>query len=400
MNYWGINMKKKQNVLFIAVILLIAAVLRAPITGVGSIVGLIREDLHLSNGVAGFLTTIPLLTFAVVSVLVGRFQNRLGAGKIMLYGLLLLFFGILCRSYIGSTGLFLGTVLIGVGLAIGNVLIPAFIKARFPDKVGPMTSLYTTIMSAFAGISGGISVPVAYAIGWKNALAIWLLLVTLALVMWLPHRKLSIGNKANSTGKAAASHSTIFKSGATWYITFYMGIQSFMFYCFVAWLATILQGRGFDTQTSGYFSSLYMLLGIPGSFLIPLIAGKTKSQSKIGVGLGLIYIIGMISMLFTHSTPLLLVAIVCCGFCSGACISFSMALFGLHTTNASDASTLSGLAQSVGYLLAAVGPTLIGKLYDVTKSFRYPLILLLVMAVILTLLGYLAGRDRMIGKTE
>lgn len=123
---------------------------------------------------------------------------------------------------------------------------------------------------------------------------------------------------------------------------------------------------------------------------------KVKNQSKLGVGLGIIYIIGLATMLLSDGVPALIIAIICCGFCSGACISFSMALFDLHTKNAADTSALSSLAQSVGYLLAAIGPIALGKIYDVCHSWTMPLVLLLILALVLTVLGYLAGREKII----
>lgn len=139
-----------------------------------------------------------------------------------------------------------------------------------------------------------------------------------------------------------------------------------------------------------------MLLGIPSSLVVPILAEKSKNQSKLGVGLGIIYIIGLATMLLSDGVPALIIAIICCGFCSGACISFSMALFDLHTKNAADTSALSGLAQSVGYLLAAIGPIALGKIYDVCHSWTMPLVLLLILALVLTVLGYLAGREKII----
>lgn len=384
----------------LAAIVAVSVILRAPITGVGSLLGMIREGLGLGSGMAGFLTTIPLLAFAVVSLLVGGLGSRFGAGRVMLGGLAILTIGILVRSYAGMPGLLVGTVLVGVGIAIGNVLLPAVIKSRFPNKVGGMTSMYTTVMSACAGISGGISVSLAKAFGWRQALVIWVVLTATAFAAWLPHRKLNLTERQTEDGPSAdrvtrAPHFVI-KSGMAWWIALYMGLQSFMFYCFVAWLATILHSRGYSAQVAGYFNAAYMLLGIPGSLIVPILAGRSRSQSKVGAWLGIIYIIGLASMLWTRSLPALLIAMLCCGFCSGACISFSMALFGLHTTNAADASALSGFSQSLGYLLAAAGPTVMGKLYDYSGGWTMPLVMLLALALILTLLGYLVGREKMV----
>lgn len=396
----NVNKEHRKQIELVMAIVAVSLILRAPITGVGSLVGMIKESLQIGSGMAGFLTTIPLLAFAVVSLFVGKLSRRLGAGYLMLGGLVILAGGILTRSYLGTAGLFTGTILIGVGIAIGNVLLPAVIKSHFPTKVGSMTSLYTTVMSACAGISGGISVPLAHAVGWKGALVVWIALTAIALISWLPYRSLSLGTTpaapAGAQSARPAQKHALVKSGMTWWIALYMGLQSFMFYSFVAWLATIMQARGYSDRLSGYFSSAYMLLGIPGSLIVPLLAGRRKQQSGIGSGLGLIYAVGIAALLFSEKLPFLIIALICCGFCSGACISFSMALFGLHTTNAADASQLSGLAQSIGYLLAALGPVCLGQLYEQSGGWRVPLLVLLGLALVLAVLGYLAGRDKMI----
>lgn len=383
-------MKTKKNIILLVTIIIISCTLRAPITGVGSLVSTIRETLGLSSSSAGMLTTIPLIAFGLVSVLVGKLSDRLGAGRMMLLGLLFLTTGIIVRSYAGIVGLFVGTAVIGIGLAVANVLVPAIIKANYPEKVGMMTSVYTTAMSIFAGLSGGISVPLANAFGWENALFIWITLAVPAFILWIPN------GKGELTAKGSGKGSPITKDSMTWWISLYMGVQSLLFYCFVAWFATIVQSYGFDKVTAGYYNSAYLLLGIPGSMLVPALAGRKKHQSGMGIALGVIYIVGLLAMLFAGNHVALLIAVICCGICSGVCIAFSMALFGLHTKNAADTSALSGLAQSVGYLLASVGPMLMGKIFDISGSWTVPMVLLIILAVILTGLGYMAGRERII----
>jgi CP family cyanate transporter-like MFS transporter len=220
---------KKTLFLFLAIIVIFCG-LRAPITEVGSLVSTIRDGLGLSSTSAGMLTTIPLIAFGIISVFVGHFSDRLGAGKVMLVGLLLLVAGIVLRTFAVAAGLFIGTAIIGIGLAVGNVLIPAFIKAFFPEKVGTMTSAYTTSMSVFAGISGGISVPLAKAYGWQLSLFIWIIPAATALLLWLPNRNTVLAVKA----KRASKGGSIAKDSMTWLISLYIGVQSLLFYCFVA----------------------------------------------------------------------------------------------------------------------------------------------------------------------
>ena len=180
-------MKSKKAIVLLSAIIVFSCALRAPITCVGSLIGYISDDLSLTNMSAGRLTTIPLMAFSAVSFFIGSFSHRLGAGKVLLTGIILLFVGIILRSFANISGLFVGTAVIGLGYAGGNDLIPAVIKAFFPARIGILTSAYTTTMSVFAGISGGISVPIAKAFGWQFALLVWIILAFAALFLWLPN---------------------------------------------------------------------------------------------------------------------------------------------------------------------------------------------------------------------
>lgn len=148
---------------------------------------MIQEELGLSSAAAGIITTLPLVAFAVMSPFAGKIGIKIGAGKAMLLGLAAIGAGVAIRSYFGAFGLFAGTVVIGLGIAFGNVLIPAVIKSEYPEKVGTVTGIFTTAMVIFAGISSGISVPLAKntGLGWKKSLLVWLILAAVTIAIWL-----------------------------------------------------------------------------------------------------------------------------------------------------------------------------------------------------------------------
>lgn len=380
-------MSKKKTILLIVAILMINTGLRAPITSVGPLVNMIKPDLGLSNSAAGIITTIPLITFGCLSVLIGRISGKIGAGRVMLFGLLCLFFGISIRSFTNSFGLFFGMVLIGVGIAIGNVLSPTIVKEFFPKHIGIMTGAFTSIRAVFTGLSSAICVPIAMSYGWRISLFIWIILTILAILTWLP-----FVNEKTSSEVSSATKTNLFNQKMTWYITGYMGMQSILFYCFVAWFSVIIQYNGFSPETAGYFNSAYMIISIPGSLFTPIIAERIKNRSMLGVVIGIIYSVGIAAMIFSASLPMLVLATVCCGYCQGATVSYAMALFAFHTDNAKDTSRLSGLAQSIGYFFAAIGPTMVGFVYDILNIWTAPLLILLVIAIILTLLGVVVGK--------
>lgn len=399
-------------------IILVACNLRAPFTGAGALINTISCEFSLSPGMSGLLTTIPLLAFAAVSPLVVPLAERIGAGRLLFASSLVLGAGVCIRSLLGGIGVFAGTVIIGAAIAVGNVLLPAIIKSKFPQKIEMMTSLYTVVMQIVSAVSTAASVPLSIAFGWKAALGIWLVTVACAAVVCFVCKSLrlsrtydgSLGegertgqNDNAGSGKVGtvrpnAAPGSIYRSKMTWWVTLYMGVQSMMFYSFIAWLSPMLQTKGYSDVVSGYLLSVYVIMGMAGSAMLPFIMKKNKEQSVTGILLGALYLAGMVCMLLAGYFAALIAGILLCGFCSGTCVSFSMALFGLHTSNGQSASRLSAVAQSAGYLVAAIGPVALGKLFDLTASWIVPLSLLVMAAVFLIVAGHIVGREEIIDR--
>ena len=386
---------KNKDKLLIAGIILLACNLRSPITGVGSLISYIMNDLHLSGSISGLITTVPLIAFAVVSPFAGKLAIRFGIGKTLTVSLLILAAGIALRSAGGTPAFFCGTAVIGIGIAFGNVLLPSIVKSAFPSKVGVLTGVYTTSIALSAGLSSGVSIPIASGnpFGWRGALAVWLILAIAAILLWLHLWGYRV---VSSSTQAPVRFSSMFKSPIAWNVAIYMGVQSLLFYSFVAWLPAILQSKGVSPDTAGYFASVYQWIGIPASFAIPMLAGRMKGQRLLAGVISGIYAAGLFLFLLEDSYFALLLGVLLCGFCTGACLSLSMCLMGLRTSSAAQTAALSGVSQSFGYALAAVSPDILGALYDRTASWTMPIIFLLAMTVVLFLSGIFAGRQRTI----
>ena len=178
--------------LLVSGIVLLAANLRPALTSVAPLIGQIRTNTGISNGVAGLLTTLPLLAFGVLSPTVPWLARRFGMERLLLASLLVLALGILLRSA-GVAALFLGTAVLGAAITVGNVLLPGLVKRKFPERAGLMTSVYSTAMGISAALAAGASVPVARltGMGWRGALALWALPAFLAAVAWLPQLRRS-----------------------------------------------------------------------------------------------------------------------------------------------------------------------------------------------------------------
>ncbi|GGZ23006.1 putative transporter YycB [Echinicola pacifica] len=349
---------------------------------------MIREDLSLSNGLAGFLTTLPLIAFATFSLFASGIGARLGNVRAILLGLILLGIGTVIRVQGGSFLLFAGTALTGVGIVICNVLIIPLIKLKLPNKIGIMTSVYTTGMSGFAAVGTGLSVPIAMELGWRGSLLSWIGLIVIAILLWIPQVKTK---KVKGADEGLSGGKNVWKSRLAWEVSLFMGIQSTMFYTLIAWLPDLLIYRGFTAGSAGLVMSLMQVVGLVGSFLAPLVAVKYASQVRIAVGMGLIYFVGY-TTLFSSNELILYTGLTLIGFCLGASISLAYTLIGLRTEGGTTAR-LSGMAQSAGYYLAALGPVMVGILFDWNKNWNILIIMMIICALSFAYLGSRVGRN-------
>lgn len=398
------HQKKSGGILLIIGIILIAANLRAPLTSVGPLIGLIRGNLHISNTLAGMITTLPLFAFALFSPVVPGIARRFGAEAVLLWSLAILTMGILLRSWSGGVGLFLGTAVLGLSISVGNVLAPSLVKKEFPEHVGIMTGVYSVAMNLFAALASGVSIPLAAGgLGWGGALRLWAVLSFVALILWIPQlvrRKQEMpaaGQRGDAAAESDMNKAGMWKSPLAWQVTIYMGLQSMVFYCMVAWMPAILIQKGMASGTAGWMLSLMQLALIPMTFVGSVLAGRRASQHSL-VAFGSVCVItGLLGLLFFGGSGIAFLFIMILGIGGGFTFSLSMMFFSLRTGNHHEAARLSGMAQSVGYLLAAFGPMCFGFLHDATDSWISPLVLLIGIALICMLAGLGAARNRCVG---
>lgn len=396
--------QKKQAVpsstwLIILGIIVIAANLRAPLTSVGPLVSLIRDDVHISNTLAGLITTVPLLAFALLSPLVPKLGRKYGAEPVICFALIFLTVGIIVRSLSGATNLYIGTAILGFAIAVCNVLLPSLIKRDFPNKIGSMTGVYSISMNLCGAIASGISVPLAVSAGlkWQGALGIWGILSFLSILCWLPQFRNRSKQVSTSRNKESINNDVnVWRSSLAWQVTLFMGIQSMIFYVLIAWLPEILKQQGIDSSQSGWYLSIMQLALLPFTFIVPVIAGRMSSQRSLVTITTILLLTGTLGLLY-GSTNIILLWIIILGIGGGFAFGLSMMFFGLRTENAHQAAELSGMAQSIGYLLAAIGPALIGYLHDATNSWTLPLLILLGASVLLFMFGIGAARNQFVG---
>ncbi len=374
-------------------IILISINLRTSIASVGPLIPFIREDLGISNGLAGFLTTLSLLTFAVFSLFAPSVGKRMGHGKAIFLGIFILSIGVIIRVLGGAGLLFFGTALTGIGIVTANVLMIPFFKARLPEKIGLMTAILSTGMSLFAAIASGISVPLAVdlGLGWRGSLASWLILMILALVVWIPQLK----PHQSGIHRELLPAKNVWKSKLAWQVTLFMGAQSVMYFTMITWLPDMLIARGMSPVNAGIALSYMQLISLIGTFFAPNLLMRLREQSGVILVVGIGYFIGY-SALFIQNELVTFAALTIIGIGSGASLSIAYTLISLRSAEDLTTAKLSGMVQSAGYVLAALGPLVFGISLDLFNNWNILIWFLLIMSVQFIGFGLPAGRDKKI----
>ena len=383
---------KTERYLLITGILLIAFNLRPALAAVGPLVGHIRASTGLPNSMLGLLTTLPLIAFGLMSSLTSLFTRRFGIGGTLLGALLLLSAGIVIRSLNGIATLYLGTLLLGIAIAFGNVLLPSLVKWKFSSNSGLLTSLYVGVMGIGSAAASGLSIPLADQLhwGWRSSLAIWAVAALLAFTIWLPQlNRLKNTEQKHSYRKAMKA---LGKSAVAWKIAFFMGLQSLTGYVVLAWLPAILQSRGYDDEFAGWMLSLAQAAGMAGSLVIPLWAGRKTDHRSIVAFLAIAETVGILGLLFAQA-GLVGFWVFLIGFVTGGTFGLALLFIVLRSKDAQTTTELSGMAQSIGYFIAATGPIIFGSLFDLTGNWNDSLILLLFVAFLKLYTGLGAAKQ-------
>lgn len=389
---------RRTKIIALLSVLFLALNLRGPFTSLAPVLGQIMQELSLSASAAGFLTALPLLSFAVFSPLAAGLSRRAGVYPSLLFAVISIGAGIILRSWGHAFTLYLGTVMIGAGIATGNVLLPVVVKMRFPGQIAAITSLYIFTMGIGSTLSSSLMVPISNikAIelsGWQLALLFNLLFPLMALVIWLPETlKQSRSTVEPQQSGQETRMRQLLKCPVAWQITLGIGLNSFTFYTFAGWLPKMLNDLGFSEIDAGYiYGFLQFSTMVPGLLLLPILS-KTNNQRILVSTCALSVFVALIGLASVPEYAIFWVGLFGLANCSTFIIG--MSFVGLRTSNPGQAAALSGLSQSIGYALAAIGPTLIGSLHTATEGWTAPLLLIALIALACTASVNLAARDR------
>ncbi|WP_436863296.1 CynX/NimT family MFS transporter [Mammaliicoccus sciuri] len=388
-----INRSKKQTLILFIGILLIGASLRAPITSVGIALPSIKETLNLSNTSVSLITIIPLLSFAVISLFTAKISHKFGLERTVFGALILICIGIALRAITGVSWLYVGTVLIGVGIAFGNVLTPGIIKMNFPLRIGIMTGYYTVVMNIFGSASSYVTAPLVKHFNYNIAISLIGIVTFIGIIIW----SFQLNKHETVNSSQTTTNINVWKSPLSWQITLLMGGQSMIFYSLINWLPEFLLSHGTPINEAGIYLSILQLAIIPLTFVTPIFAEKMKNQVLITFVTGLLFVLGILTLMLQPNWAFL--GIILIGIASGLAFGLVNTFFGLRTENGLTAAKLSGMSQSVGYLFAAIGPLLFGILHDATNSWNTSFGILLVTSIIIMIIGSRAGRNITIEQT-
>ncbi|WP_374983673.1 CynX/NimT family MFS transporter [Streptomyces fradiae] len=442
--------------LLVVGLVLAALNLRPAITSLGALLEEVRTGLHMSGGVAGLLTSVPPLCFAVFGIAAPRLARRFGPAAVVCAGMAAIAVGVAVRPFAGGTpGFLAASALALMGIALSNVLMPVIVKRYFPDRVGTMTGLYSMALALGTSLAAAVTVPLTAALGgaWQTGLAVWSVLAVLAVLPWIPvvrdHRTAarpaapastphtapttppapptppeartapptraadapaapeapgSTGTPAHASAPApapasapripapAAAAPRITRSRTAWALACFFGLQATGAYITMGWLPQIFRDAGVPAGTAGVLLAVTMVMGVPLAFVIPRVAGRMRQQGPIVVGLGLSGLAGYAGLLTAPASGAWLWAILL--GVSNCAFPLALTMIGMRARTGAGVVRLSAFAQCAGYLLSVPGPILVGALYQHSGGWTAPLALMAGLMVPQVAAGVLAGRDR------
>lgn len=368
--------------------------LRPAAVSVGPMLDDIRRGVGMGATTAGLLTTLPVLCFAIFGYLAPWWARAFGVHKVVLAALAVTLLGLTTRALAGSTGLFLAaTVPALAGMATANVLIPSLVKRHFPHRIGAMTAVYTTALAVGLTAGSVLTVPLSEATGsWRGGLACWAAPALLAVVPWVGLARSDV--RPMETAPAALTAVSLARSPLARTMALFFGLQSIQAYAVFGWLPQIFRDAGLSAATAGLLLGVTTATSIPISLVLPGLAARGRHQPLVIVGLCSSYLLGYLGlMLDPRAAPWLWALLIGIG---GGIFPLALTLISLRARTSDGTAALSGFAQSLGYLLAGVGPLMMGVLYGATGAWTVPLTVLVALLVPQAVSGIMVSRHRFV----
>lgn len=405
------------GVLVVLGVVLVALNLRTLVTSLGALLPEISEGVGLSPTLAGVVTMLPTLSFAAAGSTAPWLARRLSPPRILVTAMVLLAIGQVARALTDSALVFLGCSALALsGIAVANVLMPALVKQHFPDRVGLLTGVYTMCMIFGNAAAAAASVPIAQVAGsWRVGLGAWALLAVVAALPWLPAAvrrsaggaRLGAGSGtalevgADPAGTAGAPRSGTGPAGPRvrpvrtrlgWAMGLYFGCQALNGYAFMGWLAQLFRDAGFSPATAGLLLAMVTAVGVPVAFLTPNLATRIRDLRPVVLALSVASTASYVGLMVAPGGPAVLwVTLLAAG---QAAFPFALTMIGLRARTSEGTVALSAFTQGTGYLIAGLGPLLVGVLYGATGGWTAPLGFLIGVVVVQAVVGLAIARPR------
>ncbi len=368
-------------------ILMVTLNMRGVITCVGPLLKDIQAHFGLSGTAAGILTSLPLFAFGFLSPYAAPVARRLGMEQAIFASMLLLVAGMGLRYLDGTAWLYLGTAFIGCGIAFNNVLLPGLLRRDYPAQVTLVTALFTMVLVTCGGLGSGIAIPLADWGGWRFSMVSWAIPAVLTLLIWVPQLR------ARSAPAKVERPTPMWNQPLAWQVSLFMACQSTAFYVMIAWFPSMMSDlEGISAARSGVILFIYQIVVLGSVMITPVFIQRMKDQRAIGVGLSSLILLGYVG-LYLHPAHAMGWMVVM-GAGAGGSLVLAITLFSLRVETATQSVALSGMAQAVGYLMAAVTPIFIGFIHDLTRRWTLALLLMIVLCAVQVVMGYLSGRPR------
>lgn len=381
----------RAALLAVAAVVLIGLNLRAGIASASSL----YHDLKLLLGygplIAAALPAIPVACFAVAGGATAWLTARLGLERAIGLALVLLTAGLAVRSIPAEGVLLAGTVVSMSGLAVCNVAMPSFIREHYAHRTSGMTAAYTVTMSLGATAASAVAVPVADALGSPTlGLGVWAFLAAIALAVFAP---LALRSRRRPVADPAhhVSPWSLLRTRRGLLVTALFGVQALLVYTIMGWLPSILVARGMDPAMGGLMLGLLQLVSMAAVSGLLAMAARPGLLRPAFLLTAAAALLGAITLAAFPDWNIL-VPVILMGLGFGV-FPLVMVVISRSGSTASETTALSTLAQSLGYLVATVGPFGIGLLHDALGSWTPPLCAMVAIAVVQLVLAYRLGAE-------
>lgn len=378
-----------------AALIFVAINQRITISALPPVLSQVQRQTGLSSAGGGLLNAAPVFCFGLFAFATPQLIRRYGMSRLLLFTMAAVAAGSLVRVFSPLVALFAGTILIGAGIGVSNVLVPGVIKRDFPDRSVAMLGFYSLALCIGGAVSAGLTVPLQHLTGlsWRTILALWGIFAVLALLAWGPYTRREQRDRSQPPPDPISG---LWRDRTAWAVTAFMGLQSFGFYALLTWLPTLFEDHGATSSTAGWLLSFSMFPSTIAALGTPVLRHHMRRPVILIFIVVAAYVAALVGLI---SSPLLAggyIWMALMGAAQGASLAIALGYIVARSPDTHHAAALSTMSQGVGYTVAGTGPFILGAVHGATGSWTVPLIILLVVLGPMLAAGIYAGRDRFV----